>query len=55
MMYMFGHDQTNSHRVVNKSFRVEEWWSYINTLLVDDGALPEIYSLPDYWKLGGIR
>ena len=27
---MFGHGQTNSHRVMNKTFGVEECWSYIN-------------------------
>ena len=26
---MFDHDQTNSHRVKNKRFGVEECWSYI--------------------------
>ena len=31
MMWKFDHDQTNSHRVINKSFGVEECWSYINS------------------------
>ena len=26
-----GHDQTNSHRVIDESFGVEECWYYINT------------------------
>ena len=30
MMLKFDHDQTNSHRVINKRFGVEECWSYIN-------------------------
>ena len=30
MMWKFGHDQTNSHWVINKSLRVEECWSYIS-------------------------
>ena len=30
MMLKFDYDQTNSHRVINKRFGVEEWWSYIN-------------------------
>ena len=33
MMYKFNHDQTNSQRVTNKRFGVEEWWSYINDFI----------------------
>ena len=29
MMYKFDHDQTNSHRIINERFGVEEWWSNI--------------------------
>ena len=29
-IYKFDHDQTNSHRVINKRFGAEECWSYIN-------------------------
>ena len=29
MMWKFDHDQTNSHIIINKTFGVEECWSYI--------------------------
>ena len=32
MMFKFDLDQTNSHRVINKRFGVEECWSYISFL-----------------------
>ena len=30
MMYKFDHDQTKNHRIINKRFGVEEWWSNIS-------------------------
>ena len=30
VMWMFDHDQTNSHRVINQSFGVKECWFYID-------------------------
>ena len=29
-IWKFDHDQTNSHRVINKSFGLKECWSYVN-------------------------
>ena len=43
-MSKFDCDQTHSHRVINKRFGVEEWWSYSKT-----GVFSELpVSLPSF-------